>query len=114
MIIQNGHIISETEQYKFLDVQIDSKIPKKAHVQYLVQKLNAALFTIRIVSVISDSSTTTVVYFVYFHSLMTSGIICGVTALIENGHYCAGTGGSSNMWRELANPCLPHLLTWEF
>ena len=74
-ITQNGHMISETEQFKFLGVQIDSKLSWKAHVQDLVQKLNTALFTIRIVSEVSDISTRKIAYFAYFHSLMTYGVI---------------------------------------
>lgn len=45
------------------------------HVQDLVQRLNAAIFTIRAVSETSDRSTRKVIYFPYFHSLMSYGII---------------------------------------
>ena len=75
MITHNGHVISETEQFKFLGVHIDSKLSWKAHVQDLVPKLNSAIFTIRTISEISDFSTRKVVYFAYFHSLMTYGIV---------------------------------------
>jgi hypothetical protein len=62
--------IGEAETTKFLGLQVDNNLKWKTHIQYIISKLSSACFAMRIIT-----SHMKLVYFAYFHSSMSYGII---------------------------------------
>jgi hypothetical protein len=70
--------IEEVETTKFLDLQIDNDLNWKAHIQYIMPNLSTACFAMSTVKSLMKTETLKLVYFAYFHSIMSYGIIfCG-------------------------------------
>jgi hypothetical protein len=67
--------IEEVETAKFLGLQIDNNLNWKTHIQYVIPKLSSACFTMRTVTSLMKTGTSKLVYFAYFHSIMSYGII---------------------------------------
>jgi hypothetical protein len=65
----------EVETTKFLGLQIDSNLNWKTHIQYVIPKLSSAHFAMRTVTSVMKTETLKLVYFAYFHSIMSYGII---------------------------------------
>ena len=71
----NGKDIEETISTKFLGLQIDNHLNWKTHIEQLIPKLSAACYAVRAMIHISNLLTLKSIYFAYFHSIMSYGII---------------------------------------
>jgi hypothetical protein len=60
---------------KFIGITVDSTLQWKAHIDSLLIKLNAACYALRTLKSIVSQQVLVVVYFAYFHSIMSYGII---------------------------------------
>jgi hypothetical protein len=60
---------------KFLGLQIDSNLNWKKHIEYIIPKLSSACFAMRTVKPLLNVDTLKLVYFAYFHSVMSYGVI---------------------------------------
>jgi hypothetical protein len=69
--------IEEMEATKFLGLQIDNNLHWKTHIQYIMPKLSSACFAMRKITSLMKTETLKLVYFAYFHSIMSYGIIWG-------------------------------------
>jgi hypothetical protein len=67
--------IEEVETTKCLDLQSDSNLNLKAHIQYVMSKLSSACFAMRKVISLMNAETLILVYLIYFHSIMSYRII---------------------------------------
>jgi hypothetical protein len=67
--------IEEVETTKFLGLQIDNNLKWKKHIQYIIPKLSSACFAMRTITSLMKTETLKLVYFAYFHSIMSYGII---------------------------------------
>ena len=59
----------------FLGITLDSKLQWGAHIAYLSARLSSAAYAIRKVRGLTDVDTARLVYFSYFHSVMSYGIL---------------------------------------
>jgi hypothetical protein len=60
---------------KFLGIVIENSCTWKAHIAQLLPEFYKACFLIRVTKLIMSTETLKIVYYSYFHSLMTCGII---------------------------------------
>jgi hypothetical protein len=60
---------------KFLGLQIDNNLNWKKHIEYIIPKLSSASFAMRTVTPLLKVDTLKLVYFAYFHSIMSCGVI---------------------------------------
>jgi hypothetical protein len=67
--------IEEVETTKFLGQQIDSNLNWETHIQYIIPNLSSACFAMMTVTSLMKTETLKLVYFAYFHSIMSYGII---------------------------------------
>jgi hypothetical protein len=67
--------IEEVETTKFLGLQVDSNLNWKTHIQYITPKLSSAYFAMRTITSLMKTENLKLVYFAYFHSIMSYGII---------------------------------------
>lgn len=70
-----GTKIDTIEYTKFLGIVLDSKLQWGPHVYALGNRLSSAVYAIREVRKLTDVATARLVYFAYFHSLMSYGIL---------------------------------------
>jgi hypothetical protein len=70
----DDNTIEEVETTKFLGLQIDSNFNWKTHIQYIIPKLSSAFSAMRTVTSLMKTETLKLVYFAYFHSIMSYGI----------------------------------------
>jgi hypothetical protein len=70
----NNNHISNTQSIKFLGLILDTNITWRNHIDYLHTKLGSASYAIRILKSLMPL-TTLIIYFSYFHSIMSYGII---------------------------------------
>jgi hypothetical protein len=75
----NEKYIKESENTKFLGLQIDNHLNWKNHIDQTVPKLSGACYAVRSMSHVSNNVTLKTMYFAYFHSIMKYGIFFGVT-----------------------------------
>jgi hypothetical protein len=64
-----------SECIQFLGLNIDDKLSRKNHINYLVTKLSSACFIMRAIKPIMSLESLRMIYFAYIHSVLTSGII---------------------------------------
>jgi len=74
-IVVSNTIITNVNSTKFLGLTIDSTLSWKAHIVDLTSKLNKACYAIRAVKLFVTLNVLRTVYFSYFHSIMSHGII---------------------------------------
>lgn len=75
-------IVNET---KFLGITVDNRLQWGPHITTLCSKLSSAAFAVRQIRQFSDVDTARLVYFAYFHSIMSYGILLwGGAADIES------------------------------
>jgi len=74
-IVVSSTIITNVNSTKFLGVTIDSTLSWKAHIVDLTSKLNKACCAIRAIKSFMKLNVLRTVYFSYFHSIMSHGII---------------------------------------
>lgn len=71
----NNRSLLETTTTKFLGLQIDNVLNWKNRIKEITPKLNSACFAIRSMQEIVNINTLQTIYFAYFHSVMSFGII---------------------------------------
>jgi hypothetical protein len=67
--------IQEVLTPKFLGLQIDNNLNWKKHIEYIIPKLSSACFAMRTVTPLLKIDSLKLVYFAYFHSIMSYGVI---------------------------------------
>jgi hypothetical protein len=67
--------IEEVETTKFLGIQVDNNLNWKTHIQYIIPKLSSACFAMKNITSLMKTENLKLVYFPYFHSIMSYGII---------------------------------------
>ena len=73
-IITSNTILTNINSTKFLDLTIDSTPSWREHIAALTTKLNKACFAIRAIKHFMTLKVLKMVYFSYFHSIMSYGI----------------------------------------
>jgi hypothetical protein len=69
--------IEEAVHLKFLGIQIDNHLNWKDHIDQIIPKLSAACYMVRQMYYICNNNTLRSIYFAYFHSIASYGIILG-------------------------------------
>ena len=67
--------IATVNEIKFLGLIIDSKLYWKGHTYHIVPRLNSACYCMRAVKPYVLHSTLKIIYYSYFHSVKTYGLI---------------------------------------
>lgn len=67
--------LAKVESSKFLGISIDEKLNWKKHVDDLLKRLSSATYAIRVIANFGDKHISKLVYYAYFHSLLSYGII---------------------------------------
>jgi len=68
-------LIKETKNTKFLGLDIDSSLSWKNHIDQIMFKLSRTCYAIRYVKHFMSQDTLRTIYFSYFHSILSYGII---------------------------------------
>jgi hypothetical protein len=74
-IAYDSKTIEEVVTTKFLGLQIENNLNWKKHIEYDIPKLSSACFAMRTVTPLLKVDTLKLVYFAYFHSVMSYGVI---------------------------------------
>ena len=74
-IVTSNSIITNINSTKFLGLIIDSTLSWKEHITELTSKLNKACYAIRTLKASISPEVLRMIYFSYFHTIMTYGII---------------------------------------
>jgi hypothetical protein len=74
-IYYKDNLIDEVKSTKCLGMCIDNHINWKNHIKQLLPKLSVACFSIRTLTYTLNQDNLHMVYFAYFHSVLTYGII---------------------------------------
>lgn len=74
-IILDGKMLNLVPSTVFLGVTLDAKLQWGPHIEALAGKLSSAAFAIRKIRQVTDEATARLVYFAYFHSIMSYGIL---------------------------------------
>jgi hypothetical protein len=74
IIYRNSQITTFTD-IKFLGLMIDSTLSWKGHIDWLMSKLGSASYAVRAIKPYTLLESMRTVYFSYFHSIMTYGLI---------------------------------------
>lgn len=67
--------IQNVTSVKFLGFELDNKLNWKAHIHLIIKKLSSACYSLRCLSQLAAKKTLKSVYYAYFHSIMSYGII---------------------------------------
>jgi hypothetical protein len=67
--------IANTCNTKFLGLTLDNIFSWKSHVDAIVPRLSSACFAVRAVKPFLSQESLKIVYFSYFHSIMTYGLV---------------------------------------
>jgi hypothetical protein len=67
--------MANTSNTKFLELTSDNTFSWKNHIDATVPKLSPACFTVRAVKPFVSQESLRMVYFSYFHSIMTYGLV---------------------------------------
>ena len=86
-ILVPDSIIPNVNCTKFLGLLLDSTLSRKAHISELSSKLNKACYAIRAIKPFMSLKTLRAIYFSYFHSLMSNGIIFTGNAHVANDNF---------------------------
>lgn len=71
----NNNDLELVNSSTFLGVTLDSKLQWTNHIEKLVSKLGSAVFAIRKIRNLTDVATARLVYYAYFHSIMSYGVL---------------------------------------
>ena len=74
-IVASNTVITNVNSTKFLGITIGSSISWKEHVSDLTSKLNKACYAIRAIKPLLSLNVLRIIYFSYFHSIMSCSII---------------------------------------
>ena len=69
---------------KFLGLTLDNSLSWKKHIEATIPKLNAATFAVRVVKTFLSLDSFKLIYFSYFHSISTYGIIFWGNTTLSN------------------------------
>jgi hypothetical protein len=72
--VLDNKLIEEVEANKFLGLQTDNNLTWKKHTEYIIPKLSSACFAMRIAIPLMTIDTLKLVYFAYFHSVLSYGL----------------------------------------
>lgn len=70
-----GDVLEFEDKTVFLGVTLDSKLQWNAHIATLASKLSSAAYAVRRIKQLTNVETAKLVYFSYFHSVMSYGIL---------------------------------------
>lgn len=73
-IVINGESLKLVDSTSFLGLNIDSKLQWGPHIKALAGRLSSAAYAVRTIRWLTDEATARLVYFSYFHSVMSYGI----------------------------------------
>ncbi|MBF2449424.1 hypothetical protein IA800_13795, partial [Listeria seeligeri] len=74
-ITLNNEVLNITDSTVFLGITLDSKLQWKTHLSSLAGRLSSAVYAVRKIKQLTDIDTARLVYFSYFHSVMSYGIL---------------------------------------
>jgi len=74
-IIYKDKKLTTVDSTKFLGLTLDNSLSWKKHIEAIVPKLSAATFAMRIVQPFLSLDSLKLIYYSYFHSILTYGII---------------------------------------
>ena len=74
-VILNRDILEFVEKTVFLGITLDSKLQCGPHLTSLAGRLSSAAYAVRKIRQLTDVDTARLVYFSYFHSIMSYGIL---------------------------------------
>lgn len=74
-IMLNGEILDLVDDTVFLGIAVDKKLQWFPHISSLAKRLSSAAFAVRRIRELTDCATAKLVYFSYFHSIMSYGIL---------------------------------------
>jgi hypothetical protein len=83
-IVTSNTILTSINSTKSLGLTIDCTLSWREHITTLTTKLNKACFAIRAIKPFMTLRVLQMVYFSYFHSIMTYGIIFWVSSHLSN------------------------------
>jgi hypothetical protein len=75
VLTYQGNTVPNTKTTKFLGLIVDNCLSWKAHIDQMALKLNKACFAIRSCHAFMPPETLKMIYFAYFHSILSYGII---------------------------------------
>jgi len=67
--------IALINEIKFLGLVINNKLSWRRHIDYNIPKLNSACYCVREIKLYVLQNTLQIIYYSYFHSIMTYGLI---------------------------------------
>jgi hypothetical protein len=67
--------ITKTSSTKFLGLTLENTLSRKIHIDTIIPKLSSATFTIRTLKPLLSQDSLRMIYYSYFHSIMTYGLI---------------------------------------
>jgi hypothetical protein len=74
-VVYKNKEISNTSKTKFLGLTLDNTFSWKNHIDTIVPKLSSACFAVRAVKPFLSQESLRMVYFSYFHSITTYGLV---------------------------------------
>jgi hypothetical protein len=74
-IICNDKKLTTVDSIKFLGLTLDNSLSWKKHIEAIVPKLSIAIFAMRTVQHFLSLDSLKLIYYSYFHSILTYGII---------------------------------------
>ena len=74
-LVLNGEALEIVESTVFLGITLDSKLQWNPHIAKLENKLSATAYAVRKIRQLTDVRTARLVYFSYFHSIMSYGML---------------------------------------
>ena len=97
-VILNRDILDFVEKTVFLGITLDSKLQWGPHLTSLAGRLSSAAYAVRKIRQLTDVDTARLVYFSYFHSIMSYGILLWGRAADYRFHlYSAKEGCQSHL-----------------
>jgi hypothetical protein len=81
-VVHGNKKIANTCTTKFLGLTLENTLSWKTHIDTIVPKLSSATFAIRTVKPFLSQDSLKMIYYSYFHSILTYGLIWG-----GNSHY---------------------------
>jgi hypothetical protein len=74
-ILYKDKEVTTVDSVKFLGLTLDSSLSWKKHVEAVIPKLSAPTFSIRVVQPLLSLDSLKLIYYSYFHSILSYGII---------------------------------------
>ena len=87
-IVIDDHKIDETDQTKFLGVNIDCKLNWKKHISYITGKIAKGIGVITKARKLLDKETLVTLYYTFIYHICVTAIMSGVTRLYHISTNC--------------------------